>query len=31
MVLSLDNPIPPDILQQLRQIDGITTASLVEL
>jgi len=31
MVLALDNPIPPDILAQLRQVDGITTATLVEL
>jgi D-3-phosphoglycerate dehydrogenase len=31
MVLALDNPIPADIMEQLRQIDGIMTAQLVEL
>jgi len=31
MILALDNPVPPDILAQLRQVDGITTAALVEL
>jgi len=31
MVLSLDNPVPPEIMEQLREIDGITTATLVEL
>jgi len=31
MVLALDNPVPDDALHQLRQVDGITTATLVEL
>jgi D-3-phosphoglycerate dehydrogenase len=31
MVLALDNPVPPEVLAQLRQVDGITTAALVEL
>jgi D-3-phosphoglycerate dehydrogenase len=31
MVLALDNPIPPDIMDQLLRIDGITSAQLVEL
>ena len=31
MVLALDNPIPADTMEQLRQIDGIMTAQLVEL
>jgi len=31
MVLALDNPIPAETMEQLRQIDGIMTAQLVEL
>ena len=31
MVLALDSPVPPDVLERLRQVDGITTAALVEL
>jgi D-3-phosphoglycerate dehydrogenase len=31
MVLALDNPVPDDILDQLRKIAGIMTAQLVEL
>jgi D-3-phosphoglycerate dehydrogenase len=31
MVLSVDNPIPPEVMDEIRQIDGITSATLVEL
>ncbi len=31
MVLALDGPVPPEVLGQLRQIDGIKTAQPVEL
>ncbi len=31
MVLALDGPIPADVMEQLRRIDGIETAQLVEL
>ena len=31
MVLSLDNPIPPDVMERIRRIDGITSTRLVEL
>ena len=31
MVLALDNAVPPDVLDELRKVDGITSATLVEL
>lgn len=31
MVLALDNAIPADVLEKLRQVDGIISATLVEL
>jgi hypothetical protein len=31
MVLALDNPVPPETMDQLRQIEGLMTAQLVEL
>jgi len=31
MVLALDNSVPPEILAELRKVDGIMTAQLVEL
>jgi D-3-phosphoglycerate dehydrogenase len=31
MVLALDGPVPSDVMEQLRQVDGIETAQLVEL
>jgi D-3-phosphoglycerate dehydrogenase len=31
MVLALDSSVPEDILDELRQVKGITTATLVEL
>ena len=31
MVLALDGPVPPDVLEHLRQLDGIETAQVVEL
>lgn len=31
MVLALDNPVPPEILAQLRELDGIMSATVVEL
>jgi len=31
MVLALDNSVPPEILDELRKVDGIMTAQLVEL
>jgi len=31
MVLALDNPVPPDVLEELLKIDGIMTATPVEL
>jgi len=31
MVLALDSPVPPQVLEELRRVDGIITAQLVEL
>jgi len=31
MLLALDNPIPPEVMEEIRKVDGITTATLVEL
>jgi len=31
MVLAVDGPIPPHVMEELRQVDGIKTAQLVEL
>jgi D-3-phosphoglycerate dehydrogenase len=31
MVLALDGSVPPDVMDELRQVDGIETAQLVEL
>jgi D-3-phosphoglycerate dehydrogenase len=31
MVLALDNPVPRDVMDHLRQVDGIRTVQLVEL
>ncbi len=31
MVLALDSPIPPAIMDEIRQLDGIITTTLVEL
>ncbi len=31
MVLALDSAVPPDVLDELRKVDGITSATLVEL
>jgi D-3-phosphoglycerate dehydrogenase len=31
MVLALDNPVPPEVIEKLRRIDGIMTAQPVEL
>jgi D-3-phosphoglycerate dehydrogenase len=31
MVLAVDGPIPPHVMDELRQVDGIETAQLVEL
>ncbi len=31
MILALDGPVPSDVMEQLRQVDGIETAQLVEL
>jgi D-3-phosphoglycerate dehydrogenase len=31
MVLAVDGPVPPHVMEELRQVDGIKTAQLVEL
>ena len=31
MVLALDDPIPPHVMEELLEVDGMTTAQLVEL